>query len=402
MARRIGVLLCGLLARGDVAKSERRLRTRPPPLKNSPLPVAPNKTEPDRGAVYAAMGPEYLDMTMMGALRLEYPRVLLVVDAKSVAYCDARKAVLRRPHWTCAAVNLTSLAVAGARDDVAIPSDVEARWRRLREGGDGGFRGLGAHVSRGIEGRVLGILAMLASPYRDTLFLDSDTFPCETLRTLFGMLEVQQGAPNHEDIVYGVKGMLDAVDVLMAHEYHTLMGFLGEEAHGIPDAYGLLNAGVVLYRRKDRVVKFLHKWLALYLKDLEKKIGNATAYDPAITRNFQRQPAMQWAMYSGLAHDGLRVHPLSPIWNARSWSPVLTGLRKRDPRNHHDCCTQAPDPTHILIDHHCNVTLLAPECGFDKKAKFENISDLKHVPGIEFAYRVRPRYGCPHKEHSAV
>ena len=34
-------------------------------------------------------------------------------------------------------------------------------------------------------------------------------------------------------------------------------------------------------------------------------------------------PHRQWALYEGVAKTGLRVHALSPVWNARSWQPAL-------------------------------------------------------------------------------
>jgi hypothetical protein len=34
-------------------------------------------------------------------------------------------------------------------------------------------------------------------------------------------------------------------------------------------------------------------------------------------------PHRQWALYEGVAKTGLRVHALSPVWNARSWQPAF-------------------------------------------------------------------------------
>ena len=122
-------------------------------------------------------------------------------------------------------IDIETLQVSGAAP-VDIPEHVTARWRSLRED-TAKIAGLGTRVSRGIEGRVLGILAMLATPFRQSLFLDSDTFPCVDLQTLFNMTEVQRGAPLDE--APGVGGLLEYVDILLAHEYHTLRGFLGDE-----------------------------------------------------------------------------------------------------------------------------------------------------------------------------
>ena len=155
--------------------------------------------------------------------------MIIVVDQASVEYCDARRIALRRPGWRCASVDLETLDVTGA-SPVTVPLRVARRWQSLREvtaTGSTRIAGLGTRVTRGIEGRILGILAMLATPFEDSLFLDSDTFPCFDLETLFNMTEVQSSAPPDEQS--GIGGLLEYVDILIAHEYHTLRGFLGDE-----------------------------------------------------------------------------------------------------------------------------------------------------------------------------
>ena len=59
----------------------------------------------------------------------------------------------------------------------------------------------------------------------------------------------------------------------------------------MPNAFGLLNAGVILYRARERVFGFFAHWLELYLKDLSRKLADP-AVDKQFTRSFQRQPAM--------------------------------------------------------------------------------------------------------------
>ena len=276
----------------------------------------------------------------------------MVVDQKTVRHCDARKAALRRPNWICAPVDLKTLQVFGV-SPVKLPSSVLKVWKSLSKKSPGGSYSLDEHDKRHVEGRIIGILAMLATPFLDTLYLDSDTIPCFDMRTLFSMTGLQAGAPEDEE--NGVSGLLEYEDILIAYEYRTIRGFLGEDAMGMPDALGLLNTGVMLYRARNRVLDFLTHWLELYLKALHRKIRGRTA--DHFSNNLQRQPAMQWAMYHGMANSGLRVHPLSPVWNARSWQSALFGINKHDPKKFYPCCNAHHlTMSTIVIDHHCNIS----------------------------------------------
>ena len=325
-----------------------------------------------RGAVYAATGgPEYVDLAMLSALQLGDASVHFFVDDASRDYCRDRALVLRKVRWACAVVDAASLTAEG----VAAHPGTALKWAALREKGK--LRGVEEKVSRGIDGRIAGILAMLASPFQDTLFLDADAIPCFSLKTLFASTEASEKM-----------SVFDAYDVLMAHEYHTLKGFLGDEAHGAPDAFGLLNAGVVLYRWRDAVRRFLLKWLDLYISDLEAKLKDPGTYAPNDGRAFQRQPAMQWAAFKGAAKDGLRVHALSAVWNARSWRPSFSGAAKRTTSDL--CCARHRfTNTTVLVDHHCNASVLPP-CLAKRSATLDATglgvsSDARHA---------RPRRGC--------
>ena len=327
--------------------------------------------EAPRGAVYAATGgADYVDLAMLSASQLgRDARVRFFVEEDTMRYCADRAKALRRATWACSVVDASSLAA----DGVVAPPAVSLKWKRLA----GGWT---EKVRRGVEGRIAGILAMLASPFEETLFLDADTVPCFDLERLFRATEGAEGT-----------SIFEAYDFLMAHEFHTLRGFLGEEAHGAPDVFGLLNAGVALYRWRDAVRRFLMKWLELYVDDLERKLADPRAYDPGDGRAFQRQPAMQWAAFRSAARDGLRVHALSPVWNARSWRPAFSGQAKRTTSD--DCCAAHKfTSTTILVDHHCNASRL-PACGARGSldtAGLDVIGDVRHA---------RPRLGCPGRAH---
>ena len=283
----------------------------------------------------------------VGALRLaEGSNVVLVVDQKTARYCDIRKAALRRPNWICAAVDLETLQVSGV-SSVNLPGSILDVWKSLRNEPAAQF-----HISRRVQWRIVGILAMLATPFFDTLFLDSDNFPCFDMRTLFSMTEPQHGVPEVDED--NVVGLLDYEDILISYHNSTLGGFLRRGGLGMPNAFGLFNTGVMLYRARDCVLEFLVHWLDLYLQDLQRKIQSHNANHT--TRDYQRQSAMQWAMYHGVANNGLRVHPLSPVWNVRSWLSPLSGINKGVTRNFDPCCkTNHPSMPITIIDNNCDI-----------------------------------------------
>ncbi len=140
-------------------------------------------------------------------------------------------------------------------------------------------------VEGGGMGRPAKIRSMGASPYQDTLFLDSDTVMCQPCGDIFWPLE---------------KGY----DLAVAHEvYRNEYAF--EE---FPDSFPALNTGVLAWRKSERTTAFFESWERSYLEVFR-----------------QKRPADQPAFRHTLFHSDLRHYILPPEFNFRTNYPVVLG-----------------------------------------------------------------------------
>lgn len=127
------------------------------------------------------------------------------------------------------------------------------------------------------KGLVFKVIGFLASPYKKTVFIDSDTFICEDTTDLFSML--------------------DYFDLLICHDYFdkAVISHQGKEVKG----YYPYNTGVVAYRKSEAILAFLELWQKLYLEELDSFWSD--------------QPAFMKA----LMLSEVRIHVLSSIYNFR-------------------------------------------------------------------------------------
>jgi hypothetical protein len=83
-----------------------------------------------------------------------------------------------------------------------------------------------------------------ASPYRETLYLDSDTYVCDKLDELFALLQ--------------------AFDLAAAHSPRRAM----HEVDSVPDSFPELNCGVILFRRCAAVEAMFSQWANAFARNL--------------------------------------------------------------------------------------------------------------------------------------
>ncbi len=140
-------------------------------------------------------------------------------------------------------------------------------------------------VEGGGHGRPAKIRSMAQSPYRDTLFLDSDTWMCQPCDDIFWPLD---------------KGY----DLAVAHEvYRNEYAF-----EQFPDSFPALNTGVLVWRKSDRTHAFFEGWERSYMDVFRHK-----------------RPADQPAFRHTLFHSDLRHYLLPPEFNFRTNYPVVLG-----------------------------------------------------------------------------
>jgi len=184
-----------------------------------------------------------------------------------------------------------------------------------------------------IRARVYHIAARLATPYKDTIFMDADVYPCLPLEKLWRVLDAD---------VPG-RGLLDVYDVMAAYESNSISRHKGiyhgsnihdaaqkinrtwEQKHfnykptKTPRAWPEINSGVMVYRSNDRSKELVENWLANYIDDCR-----FVNFSLDITSG-QDQPTFRTSLFDAVT-TGMRFYPLPPIWNTRAWRPNLTGM----------------------------------------------------------------------------
>ena len=128
------------------------------------------------------------------------------------------------------------------------------------------------------------------SPYRDSLFLDSDTHVIGDIRPLFELLERFDIAATHAP-------------------YRTTYRIAG-----VPDCFPEFNTGVLLYRRNDKTNLLWDHWIRLYTEDLSRPLewdfpGGEQWFRDALSD----QPSFRHAVYQ----SDVAVATLPPEYNCR-------------------------------------------------------------------------------------
>jgi len=139
------------------------------------------------------------------------------------------------------------------------------------------------------------VLFMNSSPYEHTLFLDTDTYVCDSFLELFTLL--------------------DRFDLALAHNTYRAV----YRVHDIPDSFPEFNTGVILFKKSPHITQLFANWLALYERDLGKEqqwltpFGEVTMLDS----NLNDQPTFREAVYN----SSVRVAGLTSEYNCRFGSP---------------------------------------------------------------------------------
>jgi hypothetical protein len=130
------------------------------------------------------------------------------------------------------------------------------------------------------------------SPYRETLYLDSDTYVCDRLDDLFVLLKF--------------------FDLAAAHSPRRAM----HEIDGVPDSFPELNSGVILFRRCAAVQALFSAWADAFARNLElmQRDEIRWLYPPhKRARILGDQGAFREALY----RSEVRLATLPPEYNCR-------------------------------------------------------------------------------------
>jgi hypothetical protein len=134
------------------------------------------------------------------------------------------------------------------------------------------------------------VINIRRSPYRETLFLDSDTHVVSDVRPLFELLGRFDLAASHAPyrVTYGVDG--------------------------VPDCFPEFNTGVLLYRRNNKTDELWERWIRLYNEDRTRPLdwhfpGGEQWFRKALTD----QPSFRKAVYQ----SDVAVATLPPEYNCR-------------------------------------------------------------------------------------
>lgn len=123
-----------------------------------------------------------------------------------------------------------------------------------------------------------------SSPYEQTLFLDSDTYICESCQSIFELLEF-----------FDLAIAPDPTDVNRATSPTSLKKIKASD---------LYNTGVILFGKNQRNESLFRKWLSIYqTKIVEKKINK---------ENDQTSFLESWLQSES------KIYVLSSAWNART------------------------------------------------------------------------------------
>lgn len=145
------------------------------------------------------------------------------------------------------------------------------------------------HVPTDAYDRAYTIRAMQRLPYERTLYLDSDTYICARLDSVFEVLERHDMAGV---IVHGLP------------KYET---------GAVPEAFPSVNGGVLAFKRNDRTNRFLAAWLATYEAHNAKDRRDSVAPGQKAKRFLPNQPSLRETLFA----SDVRFGALLQTYNCR-------------------------------------------------------------------------------------
>ncbi|KAH8063361.1 hypothetical protein JL722_2529 [Aureococcus anophagefferens] len=245
--------------------------------------------------------------------RLDTPHVIInTLLPDDLAMCKLLKPNTKAAHrWEC--------------------KDVTASfaWKQYRELTADGAPCRKAHALA--PSRLLKMFSILTSPFKVSIFLDTDTAPCHSLETLYTQLRATDS-----------NGLLDVYDVLMVPAREAVRaGPASKASWAEPAAWTQLNSGVIVWSSRAITKKLWQRWIALYCSESSTKDFNGGD-----------QHFLSQALLRMVREDRLQLYQLLPQWNFRSW--------RRHFANGPKCCEARPadgaatDPVPIYVDHGCH------------------------------------------------
>lgn len=271
---------------------------------------------PELGAVFAATGRMSVLQATEAAVALKSETVrIYTLTADDLSVCERLRKSVAATHaearkWSCV--------------DVAATKP----WKTFAPLTRAGSACRGSH--RLAPSRLLKMAAILASPYKASVFLDTDTVACAPLEALHTQLRAAASGD----------GLLDLYDLLAVPARESVHRASPKASWATPNAFAQPNSGVLFWRRTSAVEKLFTKWLRTYCAKSGARDFNGG--DQHVL--FQTMPAF-------VKSDRLLVYHLSESWNFRSW--------RRHFNNGNKCCSAerrvkgGGDPLPIFIDHDC-------------------------------------------------
>ena len=122
------------------------------------------------------------------------------------------------------------------------------------------------------------VVFMAQSPYERTLFLDTDTYLCNSVYELFELL--------------------DHFDIAMAHD-HLVRQIC--DIKEVPTSFPEFNSGVIAFKKAQNILDTFNKWAEIY--DEEKNVQTIIRYHD--------QPSLRKSIYL----SDLRIATLTPEYN---------------------------------------------------------------------------------------
>jgi hypothetical protein len=164
-----------------------------------------------------------------------------------------------------------------------------------------------ANPTHGPEDKILNIGK---SPYRETLYLDSDTHMVDDCSELFSLLE--------------------RFDLAVVHApYRTQY-----RVNGVPECFPEFNTGVMLFRKSDKIGSLFEKWLQNYKEDALRSL---TWLFPGGEVLYRHAPPNQPSFRRALYESGLRFAPLPPEYNCRITFPGFVHTKVKIIHGRADC-----------------------------------------------------------------
>ena len=147
------------------------------------------------------------------------------------------------------------------------------------------------------------VTSLSETPFRRTLFLDTDTHVLDDISASFQLL--------------------DCFDIAAAHASNRTSTRSTYLISGVPDAFPEMNTGVLLYRQGDRTNAFLSDWRRLFdqdrnqfAQDKAKRAADLVALKP---------PGDQSSFRHALFRSELRIATLPPEYNFRFGYSAFAG-----------------------------------------------------------------------------